>query len=498
MKKSFYITTTLPYVNAKPHIGFALEVVRADVIARYHRLNGDDVFFNTGTDEHGLKIYQKATESGKTAQEFTDEMVKNFYMLREKLNLSYDRFIRTTDHDHVLAAQEFWKICKNNGFIYKKNYKGLYCVGCEKFVTEKDLIEGKCPDHSDRKPIEIEEENYFFKYSAFQDDLIKHYNNHSNFVIPSSRQKEILNFVSGGLEDFSISRIKEKMPWGIPVPDDDEQVMYVWFDALVNYISTIGWPNDTEAFEKFWNPSDTNGPVQYCGKDNLHFQAARWQAMLLAAKLPLSKHIVINGFITSGGQKMSKSIGNVIDPVSIVNEFGTDALRYFLLREINPFEDSDFTIEKFRESYNANLANGLGNVTSRVMKMCEDNLKTTDDQDLIEKLKYDEFFTVNKNSELKKLVDKAISDFNLQKATDYIWQELQKIDVVMAEKQPYKMLKSDDTNVRNEALKILIDLRKKLAEIALILEPFLPESAEKIKYAIAKNKKPEKPLFERK
>jgi methionyl-tRNA synthetase len=295
MNKNFYITTTLPYANAKPHIGFAMEIVRADVVARYQRLLGHDVFFNTGTDEHGTKILQKAQEEGKDVMEFLDEKAANFTELADRLNIKYDRFIRTTDKDHENAAQNFWKLCDQNGYIYKKKYAGLYCVGCEMFINEKDLINGECEHHPGKKLEEIEEENYFFKYSEFQKDLLEKYShensekndqNKNGFVIPSNRQKEISNFVESGLEDFSISRLKEKMPWGVPVPGDDEHVMYVWFDALVNYISTLGWGTNSEIdfsapsnlesdlFKKFWNDATV---VQYCGKDNLQFQAARWQ-----------------------------------------------------------------------------------------------------------------------------------------------------------------------------------------------------------------------------
>ncbi len=474
-KKPFYITTTLPYTNAKPHIGFAMEIVRADAIARFKRLLGFDVFFNTGTDEHGLKIFQKAKEEGKEPQQFLDEKVKDFYALKDKLNLSYDKFIRTTDADHVVSAQKLWQICDKNGFIYKKNYRGLYCVGCEMFVTEKDLINGECPQHPGKKPVEIEEENYFFKYSAFAEKLLKLYDKNPNFVVPAARLKEIRNFVSNGLEDFSISRIKEKMPWGIPVPGDEKHVMYVWFDALANYISTLGWP-ESKNFKKYWVKGS---PVQYCGKDNLHFQAARWQAMLLAANLPPSSQIVIDGFITSGGQKMSKSLGNVIDPSEVISLYGTDALRYFLLRELSPFEDSDFTMEKFKDAYNANLANGLGNLVNRVMKMAEDNLDGP---------------ISTKETKLPKEFKKSFEKFDLKEAMDFIFEKINKMDKLIQETEPFKLIKTD----RDAAVKIIKDLVRGLREIAFLLRPLLPETAEKILAATAENKKPEKPIFERK
>src|SRR3990167_3784755 len=372
MKKPFYITTTLPYVNAVPHVGFAMEIIRVDVMARWKRLQGFDVFFNTGTDEHGLKIYRKAAELGKDTQEYVDENAAQYLKLKEVLNLSFDNFIRTTDKDHVEAAREFWRVCDKNGYIYNKKYQIKYCVGCELEKTESELAGGKCPIHPNLELELIAEENYFFKFSAFQKPLLEFYGTHPDFVVPDSRYKEIKSFVGRGLQDFSISRLKSKMPWGIQVPGDPEQVAYVWFDALVNYISAIGWPRDMEKFEK-WQ-IESGGMVQYCGKDNLRQQSAMWQAMLMASGLPNSKQIVIDGFVTGdGGVKMSKSLGNTVDPLEIVNEYGTDALRYYCARELHPFEDSPFTMERFKESYNAALANGLGNLVSRVLKMAEAN-----------------------------------------------------------------------------------------------------------------------------
>jgi methionyl-tRNA synthetase len=345
-----------------------MEFVKADVIARYQRMDfqinnnqsinsekSENVFFNTGTDEHGMKIHEKAKELGMDTQAFVDEQSKTFSSLKETLNISYDKFIRTTDTEHIKAAQEFWKKCDEAGYIYKKNYEGLYCVGCEAFVNEKDLIKGECQYHPGKKPQIISEENYFFKYSALAKDLLKLYKQKNyegqKIVIPDSRLNEITKLTENGLEDFSISRLKEKMSWGIPVPGDTDQVMYVWFDALVNYISTLGWPDEegnnkeNNNFDKFWKNGTT---VQICGKDNLQFQAARWQAMLLSVGLPTTDSIIINGFITSHGQKMSKSVGNVIDPMEYVEKYGSEAVRYFVVRELHPYEDSDFDEDKKR------------------------------------------------------------------------------------------------------------------------------------------------------
>jgi len=478
MPKAFYITTTLPYVNADLHIGHALEFVRADAIARYKRLAGYEVFFNTGTDEHGLKIYRKAKEEGKDPQAYVNDYAKRVMKLKDVLNLSYTNFIRTTDNHHELSAQELWKICAKNGFIYKKNYQIKYCVGCELEKTESELVEGRCPIHPNLEIELIDEENYFFKFSFFSKPLLEYYKKNPDFVVPDFRFNEIKAFVERGLEDFSISRLKSKMPWGVGVPGDPQQVMYVWFDALTNYISALGWPEDMKAFEKFWK----NGtPTQYCGKDNLRQQSAIWQAMLMAAKLPQTKQIIINGFINIDGQKISKSLGNVILPSDIVKDYSTDALRYYYLREVSNFEDSDFTMVKFKETYNANLANGLGNLTSRIMKMAETNLPK------------DRPLEFPKESPLPEELTSALDKFELNKAMDFIWAQISKLDETIQKEEPFKLVKSDPA----KGQKIIKDLVAELYHIAQYLEPFLPETAAKIKVAIKANKTPT-PLFLRK
>lgn len=363
MNNTFYITTTLPYVNADPHIGFALELVQADVIARYQRQLGREVIFNTGTDEHGLKIYQKAMEAGLTPQAYCDSYAAIFQSLKSAYNLSYTHFTRTTDTSHKQAAQAFWSKCRDAGYIDKKMYDIQYCVGCELEKTDSELVDGRCPLHPN-VPIEtLKEENYFFKFSAFQKQLLALYANNRTFVVPEFRLREIENFVTEGAMDFSISRLASKMPWGVPVPGDDAHVMYVWFDALINYISALGWPDDTRTFEDAW-PG-----VQIAGKDNLRQQSAMWQAMLTSVGLPNSSQIIIHGFITSNGQKMSKSLGNVISPFEQVEKFGTDAVRYYLIAEIPTFDDGDYSEDRFIEVYNADLANGIGNHASRILKL---------------------------------------------------------------------------------------------------------------------------------
>jgi len=351
MNKNFYITTTLPYVNAKPHIGFASEIVYADVRARFEGLIGNEVVFNTGTDEHGAKILQNATDADVEPQKYVDEYAAKFDELKAMLNLSYTHFIRTTDAHHQKAAQELWRRVDANGYIYKKQYSVKYCVGCELEKTDSELEDGYCPLHPGKDLDFIEEENYFFKFSAFGDKLLKLYKDNPEFVVPKKRLNEISAFVERGLQDFSVSRVADKMSWGVPVPGDETQVMYVWFDALTNYISTLGWPEDIENFEKFWGTKEAPNAIQIAGKDNLRQQSAMWQAMLMAADLPTSKQVFINGFIGVDGQKMSKSIGNVIAPSEMVERYGIDGTRYLLLTKGNFGEDNDISWEKLDAKY---------------------------------------------------------------------------------------------------------------------------------------------------
>ena len=485
-KKPFYITTTAPYVNAKAHIGFALEIVQADAIARYKRLSGHEVFFNFGTDEHGQKIYEKAQEAGQDPQSYTDEYAEKFGDLKEALNLTYTKHVRTTDPHHKKAAQEMWKRCKENGFIEKGVYKAKYCVGCELEKQDSELEDGKCPLHPTYDLQLIEEENYFFKFSKLQKELLKLYNDNPNFVIPDHRQKEITNFVEAGLQDFSISRLKEKMPWGVPVPDDDKHVMYVWFDALTYYISALGWPDDEESFTKFWGTKETPNALQVAGKDNLRQQTSMWQAMLIAAGLPTSRQVLIHGFITSGGQKMSKSTGNVIDPLEYVERYGTDALRYYLLAKISPFEDSDFTQEGFEQVYQADLANGLGNLVSRVAAMAT---KIPDYR-----------FLPNKehSNSLWNDVSNELNHFNFNSAINLIWGAIDGTDKYLSAERPWQLDLSDN-NQKLSKIVIINTAIENILDIAYCLKPFLPETAEKITEILGKENiiKPEKPLFPR-
>ncbi len=497
MNKKFYITTTLPYVNAEPHIGFALEIVQADAIARYHRLLGEEVFFNFGTDEHGLKIYRKALEAKKDPQKYCDEYAAKFDDLKKALNLSYNNFIRTTDPHHLKAAQEFWKLCDKNGYIEKKNYKIKYCVGCELEKTDSELVDGRCPLHPNLEIEVYEEENYFFKFSEFQDNLLNFYKDSPDFVIPEAKFNEIKSFVKNGLEDFSISRLKAKMPWGIDVPGDPEHVMYVWFDALINYISALGWPEDLQKFKEFWPGT------QVAGKDNLRQQTAIWQAMLMAAGLPNSKQVFIHGFITANGQKISKSLGNVVNPFELVKKYGTDAVRYYLLKEIPAYSDGDFSETRFKELYNADLANGLGNLVARVAKLAEGlSFKPNPTTEKI----ITEIPTIS--GKVPTLYARTVNSYKFDEVLGLLWGDIKVVDEYLNGylHLPSTVRETDQYINNEEPWKLERERRQQIIQVAVDairylatqLQPFLPDTAEKILKQFAGPKiKSEAPLFPR-
>ena len=450
-KNKFYITTTLAYVNAEPHIGFALEIVRADAWARFMRNQGNDIFFNTGTDEHGQKVFQKAKELGLDPQVYCDELAKKYLNLKEILNLSFDNFIRTTDEHHIEASREFWRRCAKNGYIYKKPYKIKYCVGCELEKTESELKDGLCPLHPNLEIQIIDEENYFFKFSEFQEKLKKLYEENPEFVAPPHRFNEVKKIIETGPEDFSISRLKSKMPWGVEVPDDKNHIMYVWFDALINYISAIGWPDDEKKFNSWW-PA-----IQVAGKDNIRQQSAMWQTMLMSVGLAPSKQIFINSFITSKGQKMSKSLGNVISPQEMVDKFGTDGTRWILL-SLNTFgDDMDLTWEGMKEKYNADLANGLGNLLERVFTLIiNNNIKL-------------EIGFPNGNP-ISPDYESNMENFKFSEVTGKIIAEMKKLDKYIDEKKPWQ----------NPDPAVLNYLFGNIEKILEWIEPFMPD---KIKQA---------------
>ena len=473
--EKFYITTSIHYVNASPHLGHALEEVQADAIARYQRILNKEVYFLTGVDEHGIKIVRSSQDAGKSVKDFVDENSGKSVELTKKLDISNNDFIRTSDKNrHWPGAQSLWKKLVEAGDIYKGKYSGYYCVGCEAYVTEKDLIDGKCPYHF-KEPEKIEEENYFFKLSRYADEIKKKIELDELKIFPESKKNEILGIIKEGVSDISFSRPKEKLSgWGVPVPDDESQLMYVWCDALANYISALGYgSNNEENFKKFW-PAD----LHVIGKDILRFHALIWPAMLISAKLPLPKTLFVHGFIFSNSKRMSKTLGNIIDPFDLVKKYGVDAVRYYLLREITPFEDGDITEEKFKEAYNANLANGLGNLTARIMKMSEQHLKS-------EELRVEnKNFTPYKN---EVFYSGLMDNFELNKAMDLIWKKISESDLYIQKTEPFKLIKTDE----KKAKEILVELVSGLQNIALILKPFLPQTSEKILESIKLNKMPE-------
>ena len=454
MKKKFYLTSSIAYTNALPHLGYALELVQADVLARYHRLTDNDVFFLTGTDEHGAKIVRAAKEAGKTPQKFTDEISQKYKELTKALNLSNDDFIRTTDQKrHWPGVQKVWLAIKEKGDLYKKKYKGLYCVGCEAFVKEKDLVGGKCPIH-EQKPEIIEEENYFFRLSKYATAVKEKITNGEIKIIPEGRKNEIISFINQGVEDISCSRSRTNLKWGIPVPDDDSQTIYVWFEALINYL----FP------KKYW-PAD----VQCLGKDIFRFHALWWPAMLLSLGMDLPKTILVHGFINSAGQKMCKSLGNVVDPFELVKKYGADAVRFFLLREIPSTEDGDFTEEKFVERYNGDLASGLGNLVARVVTLAQKfEVKNFKDFSID--------FSIPKN---------FWEEFNFGAYLRTVWGFIGVCDKYIEDNRLWE-------GNKNQGVESLLYA---IAKIAELLRPFLPETSEKILKQL-KNKKSE-PLFPR-
>lgn len=476
MKKYFYLTTTLPYVNAKPHIGHAAEFVRADVLARLKLQEGYDVYFNTGADEHGQKIYESAIKKNITPQDYVDQNTENLKIMLKKLNiLDTVHFVRTTDSKHIATAQAFWKRVADNGYIYKKKYESKYCVGCELEKTDSELVNNKCQDHPNKEIQIINEENYFFKFSAFQTQLLNLYKSRPDFVVPDIRQKEIVNFVKSGLKDFSISRLQSKLPWGVPVPGDSEHTMYVWFDALTSYISTLGWPQDEKIFNMYW---ENGTPTQYCGQDNLRQQSAMWQAMLMAVGLPNSYQIIVNGFVTGeGGIKMSKTIGNIIDPILLQKHYGTDAVRYYLLRHIHPWDGSPITHDSFYEAYNGHLVNGLGNLTSRLMTLSEK---------YIDPIRTEDTGVDNKFVNLTNM-------FRYDLACNYIWELVSQIDKEISSTEPFKLVKTEPRKAKD----LIRGYVLRLYTIGKLLLPIMPETANNIISAVRNNKNPEI-LFERK
>ena len=449
----FYLTTSIAYVNGVPHLGYALEMVQADALARFRRQEGDDVFFLTGTDEHGAKIARAAEAAGVTPREYVDTNAEVFRALKGALNLSWDDFIRTSDESrHWPNVVSVWNKLVEAGDIYKKTYKGLYCIGHEAFVTEKDLVEGKCRDHN-AAPEVIEEENYFFRLSKYAEEVKKRIVLGELQIIPQGRAKEIVNFIDQGMEDISFSRPRKDLSWGIPVPSDETQTVYVWCDALVNYLFPQGrWPAD----------------VHCIGKDILRFHALYWPAMLMSATMPLPKALFVHGHITSEGQKMSKTLGNVIDPFTLVEKYGVDAVRYYLLREIPPTDDGDFGVAKFEARYSADLANGLGNFAARTAALgARAGVGVAGNpEDAV-------VYAVTKARETVRI---KMAEYAMHEAVAAVWDLITFGNQYMNEKKPWdKGVAEGDKNIAIGNGLFIVDA------VADLLTPFLPQTAEKIK-----------------
>jgi len=468
MENKFFISTAIDYPSQKGHIGHALEKVQADVLARYKRLQGFDVWFSIGTDEHGKKIEKSAEKFNKKPQEFVDEMSKNFKEIAKVLNISYDDFIRTTEKRHIRVVEKIFNKIYEKGDIHKGKYKGLYCVECETYYLPKDLENNKCPVHK-KSLEEIEEETYFFKLSKYQKALIKYIKNNKNFIIPQSRRNEILNRLKEPLQDLSISR--KNVKWGIPLPIDKDFTLFVWIDALINYLSTIDYPN--EKFKKFW-PAD----IHVIGKDIVWHHTVIWGSLLLAAGLELPRIIFVHGFVTVDGQKVSKSLGNVIDPIELVKKYGTDPVRYYLLREIPTYEDGDFSIKRFEERYNSDLANGLGNLVARVLTLAnKNNVLHRGHYKVPENIK-------KKINEVQKNYEKLMEEFRFHEVLAEVWKLIGFCDEYIDREKPWKQI--EITKIQETITNLLYCI----SEIADLIKPFLPETSEKIKKQL-KSGKPE-------
>ena len=460
--KKFYITTPIYYVNDKPHLGHAYTTIAADVLARYCRMRKEDVFFLTGTDEHGAKVAKSAEKAGKKPQEFCDEMSAYFLSLWNALNISNDDFIRTTERRHKVGVRDFMLKLKESGAIYEDKYEGLYCTGCENFITEKELINGKCPHHM-KKPEKIVEKNYFFRLNDYLDKIKDFIKKDRIKIQPANMKSEVLGLFKQGLEDFSVSR--EKVKWGISVPWDKSQVIYVWVEALQNYLTGIGYGSDEKKFKRFWSAD-----LQLMAKDIIKFHAIYWPAMLLAAGLKTPKEIFAHGFFTIDEQKMSKTLGNIIDPNELVKKYSSDGARYLILSQFPFGQDGDIKAEKFDEQYNADLANGLGNLISRVAAMYL-------------KLKLDKKIDVLKNKEIVVLVENTWKNYEqfmealkIDQALKSVWSLIKFSNEYITREEPWELLNNDV----KKAVEVLYNLIEIIRHIAWMLYPFMPGISESI------------------
>lgn len=461
MRKKFYVTTAIDYVNDKPHIGHSYQKILADVLARWHKQLGEDVFFLTGTDEHGQKLVDSAEKAKLSPKKFVDKMHKFFKLAWDSLDVNYDRFIRTTDKDHEAATKRFVKLLYDKGDIYLGKYEGLYCQDCEAYVTDKDLVDGRCPVHINKTPKLLSEECYFFKLSKYQDALLDLYEQRPRFVLPESRFNEIKKRVEAGLKDLAISRTT--FSWGIPFPIGKGHVTYVWFEALLNYITGVGWDKNLKKFKKYW-PAN----FHLLGKDNGWFHAVIWPAMLIAAEIEPPQTVYVHGFLNLEGQKISKSLGNVIYPVDLVKKYNVDAYRYFFMKELNPREDGSVSEASIVERYNAELANELGNLVSRVVSMIESYCKGK-----VPKGKLDKKLDLTKTYEG---ANKHLEDVDADRAAEEIWAAIREVNKYIQDNKPWELAKTNKSKLND----ILFTCANSIKNISGLVWPFIPGSAEKI------------------
>lgn len=463
IQKKLYITTAIPYVNGTPHIGNALDYLLADIWTRYQKQNGHEVRFQVGTDEHGNKIAAKAAEFGLEPKAFTDKMYVNFENLMKKVGAEYTDFVRTTDEHHMAAVQHIWQLLQP--YIYKGSYSGWYCMGHEAFFTDKEVhaTGGVCPDH--QAPYQqVSEENYFFKTSAFTDKIKEAINNGTMQIIPEFRKNEFLELIKDGLADVSVSRPKKSLTWGIPVPGDPDQIMYVWLDALANYITVIGYPDRPDEYKAFW-PAD----VEVIGKDILRFHAGIWPAMLMGIGLELPKKLLVHGFVNVGGSKMSKSVGNVVDPNEIIDQYGVDAFRYFFSRHIPTLDDGDFTWEKFVGAYNGELGNDLGNLIQRVSGM-------------LTRYQAGVIGTSEQTEHDMTLYHNAMANLEFNKAIDEVWNMVRSLNQYIDNVKPWVIAKGigKDPEAEPHLAEVLAHCAGALVQIGDLLFPFMPSTAHAI------------------
>lgn len=462
--KKFYLSTAIAYTNAKPHLGHALEFVIADVIARYSRQAGRDTYFLTGTDEHGTKIYKTAKEQGRDLTEFVDENAASFIEMAKQYGLTNDQFIRTSSDLHKRGAQKIWQKLVEAGDIYVNKYSGLYCTGCETFLLEKDLVDGKCAIHL-VAPELVEEENYFFRLSKYSDKIKELIETDVVKIYPEARKREMLGLLNEGLNDVSFSRPKTVLPWGIDVPGDDSQVMYVWCDALTNYLTALGYADDSENVDKYW-PCD----LHIIGKDILRFHAGIWIGMLLSANLPLPKALGVHGFVTSEGHKMSKSLGNVVDPMQLLEEYSLDAVRFFLAREIPTGDDGDFSQERFKIVYSSDLANNFGNLASRVISMVHKYFEGVVPS--ISGFKFESEF-----ADCFKTYCEEIESFDVKKGIESVLHFMTLLNQYVEDSKPWALAKEENTVELEIVMGNLIEGVKR---VTYLMAPYIPNATSEL------------------